>query len=147
MDAREMTRCANAMGRSDAVFVFGSNREGVHGAGAAKAAAKFYGAQRGEGEGYFGRSYAIPTKQYWHSESGLPLHVIAEHVERFLDFAHEHPELTFVVTRIGCGYAGYTDEQIAPLFVESPLHCQLPPAWLAVIRDLLRRPSERSEKR
>lgn len=111
-----------------AVFVFGSNRKGVHGAGAAAHAARYYGAKRGLGEGPAGRSYAIPTKDTW-QDVGLPLEEIRAHVERFLNYAGAHPLTVFVVTRIGCGYAGYTDAEIAPLFAGAPPNCKLPEGW------------------
>ena len=91
------------------VFVFGSNSQGMHGGGASLVAVKKFGAVMGQGEGLQGQSYAIP------SMDGLDS--LKEHVRTFIAFAKEHPELTFLVTRIGCGSAGYTDEDVAPLFV------------------------------
>lgn len=109
------------------IFVFGSNLAGRHGAGAALHARKYYGAVYGQGIGLQGSSYGIPTKD--HRIQTLPLDSIQVHVENFLRFAGEHPELTFEVTRIGCGLAGYTDHQIAPLFRGAPENCQLPDGW------------------
>lgn len=128
-DAAEIARCAELMKDPDAVFVFGSNAEGVHGAGAAKAAIR-YGAKRGIGDGPSGRTYAIPTKRTWR-EPGLSIEWIRVGVEGFLNYAICHPERVFVVTRIGCGYAGYHDRDIAPLFKDAPANCELPPAWRA----------------
>lgn len=91
------------------VFVFGSNSMGNHNGGAAKTAVKKFGAVMGQGEGLQGQSYAIP------SMDGLD--ALKEHVRTFIAFAKEHPELTFLVTRIGCGVAGYKDTDVAPLFV------------------------------
>jgi len=91
------------------VFVFGSNLAGMHGGGAAWIAYERFGAIMGQGVGLQGQSYAIPTMN-------LDLDTIARHVEEFIRFADHHPEMTFLVTRIGCGYAGFSDEQIAPLF-------------------------------
>lgn len=96
------------------VFVFGSNLAGRHGKGAAKAALDLHGAVRGQGEGMQGSSYAIPTKDA--KLKVLPLEEIRLHVFDFVSFAELHPELTFNVTKIGCGLAGYTPEEIAPLF-------------------------------
>jgi len=59
----------------------------------------------------------------------LPLHVIEQHVEKFLEFAWENPKLNFFVTKIGCGLAGYTEEQVAPMFREAPINCILPHGW------------------
>lgn len=94
------------------IFVFGSNVEGHHDGGAAHMAVCRFGAIEGQCEGLQGQSYAIPTMN-------LPIAAIARHVEEFIWFADQHPEMTFLVTRIGCGAAGYTDEQIAPLFARA----------------------------
>ena len=96
------------------IFVFGSNRSGIHGAGAAKYAHRNHGAIMGIGEGLMGDSYAIPTKD--DPNTTLSLSEIAQHVAIFLEHARSHPELTYRVTRIGCGYAGYKDQDIWPLF-------------------------------
>lgn len=90
------------------VFVFGSNRRGHHAGGAAAAAHRHFGAVWGEGDGLHGQSYAIDTM------SGLE--AMAANVARFLDFARTHPELTFLVTPIGCGIAGYAPSVVAPMF-------------------------------
>lgn len=100
------------------VFVFGANLAGRHGGGAAAEAERRFGAQMGVGWGYMGtpprHSFAIPTLDE-HFEV-LPLEEIARYVERFIQFVAEHPQLRFFITRVGCGIAGYRDEQIAPLF-------------------------------
>ena len=109
------------------IFVFGSNAKGVHGAGAATTAMWKYGAQYGTGEGRTGEAYAIPTKQTPYSRRSLAQ--IRLSVMVFLGYAEEHPELEFLVTRIGCGLAGYTDEQMAPMFATAPENCRFDPAW------------------
>ena len=91
------------------IFVFGSNLAGAHGGGAARIAVERFGAIMGQGVGLQGQSYAIPTMQ-----GGV--NTILPYVEEFIAFAKQHPELTFLVTRIGCGIAGFTPDQIAPLF-------------------------------
>ena len=111
------------------IFVFGSNRAGIHGAGAAKTARQRYGAKWGSGEGLQGNSYALPTKDA-HIQT-LPLRDIKRHVDVFLAFARSRPELSFFVTRIGCGLAGYCDAEIAPLFKGAPANCELPSGWEA----------------
>lgn len=98
--------------KSNEIFVFGSNLEGIHGGGAAMMASRKFGAVYGEGVGFHGQSYAIPTMH------GGPLH-IAPYVNDFIKFAKEHPELKFYVTRIGCGIAGYDDDEIGPLFKDA----------------------------
>jgi hypothetical protein len=109
------------------IFVFGSNRMGLHGGGAALYAQRFCGALMGYGEGLQGSSYGIPTKD--ESIRTLPLSAIAGHVRTFLEFARSRPDLTFFVTRIGCGLAGYVDEQIAPMFAGAPNNVELPTGW------------------
>ena len=91
------------------IFVFGSNLSGFHGGGAARLAYERFGAVWGLGVGLQGRSYAIPTMQ-----GGVE--TIKPYVDQFRDFALVHPEYKFLVTRIGCGIAGFTPKQIAPLF-------------------------------
>lgn len=94
------------------VFVFGSNLAGMHGGGAARVARLRFGAVMGKGVGMQGRSYAIPTMQ-----GGTE--TIRPYVNDFIAYAKEHPELTFLVTPIGCGIAGFEPEDIAPLFEEA----------------------------
>jgi len=91
------------------IFVFGSNLQGMHGGGAAWIAVERFGAIMGQGVGLQGQSYAIPTMQ------GGPS-TILPYVEEFIAFAKQHPELTFLVTKIGCGIAGFRPRDIAPLF-------------------------------
>lgn len=91
------------------VFVFGSNLEGIHGGGAALAAWLKFGAIWGQGVGLQGQSYGIPTMH-----GGVD--AIKPYVDEFVDFAKAHPELTFLVTKIGCGIAGFSFEEMAPLF-------------------------------
>ena len=106
------------------IFVFGSNLRGMHAGGAARAAYHKFGAVMGQGVGLQGQSYAIPTMQ-----GGVE--TIKSYVDEFIDFARQHPELTFLVTRIGCGIAGFRDEEIAPLFAETHQlsNVVLPPNW------------------
>ena len=93
------------------VFVFGSNEAGHHDGGAARQAFERFGAVYGQGRGLQGQSYAIPTMG--------SLESLERDVEEFIRFADAHPEMTFLVTRIGCGIAGYTDTQIAPMFASA----------------------------
>lgn len=91
------------------IFVFGSNLEGMHGGGAALIAFEKFGAIWGQGVGLQGNSYGIPTMQ-----GGVE--TILPYVDQFIEFAKTHTDLTFYVTKIGCGIAGFTIEEIAPLF-------------------------------
>lgn len=98
--------------RANEIFVFGSNLQGMHGGGAARMAYEKFGAIWGKGVGLQGQCYAIPTMQ-----GGVD--TIRPYVEEFVAFAKEHKELTFLVTPIGCGIAGFKAEDIAPLFKEA----------------------------
>ena len=97
--------------KENEIFVFGSNLQGMHGGGAARLAYEKFGAIWGQGVGLQGQSYGIPTMH-----GGVD--AIKPYVDEFIEFAKSHPELTFLVTRIGCGIAGFRDEEIAPLFKE-----------------------------
>lgn len=109
------------------IFVFGSNLAGRHGKGAALTALRKYGAEYGNGFGRQGDSWAIPTKdEHLHT---LPLSRIQAYVEAFIRYATWEPQLEFQVTRIGCGLAGYTDADIAPMFKNAPANCHLPEGW------------------
>ena len=112
MDKRRVTpELITQLGENE-IFVFGSNLAGMHGGGAAYIALKKFGAKLGQGVGLQGQSYGIPTMQ-----GGVE--TIAPYVDEFIAFAREHKELQFLVTRIGCGIAGFDAEEIAPLFVEA----------------------------
>jgi hypothetical protein len=120
---------------NNGVFVFGSNTAGVHGAGAAKTAFEFYGAVKGQGAGRMGHAYGIPTRAFMDSRlSTLPLPEIVPFIDEFLEHARSEPGLTFYVTRIGCGLAGYPDDVMADLFKDAPENCLLPGPWLSRIR-------------
>ena len=98
--------------KDNEIFVFGSNLEGMHGGGAARIAYNNFGAVWGQGVGLQGQSYGIPTMH-----GGVD--VIKPYVDEFINFAKSHPELKFLVTRIGCGIAGFRDEEMAPLFKDA----------------------------
>lgn len=112
---------------NNSIFVFGSNLAGRHGAGAALFARKKHGAIYGQGEGRQGNSYAIPTKASPYVR--LSLSGIEWYVNRFIQYAIDHPEETFEVTKIGCGLAGYKEENIVPMFANAPENCILPDGW------------------
>lgn len=103
--------CINTLAPNE-VFVFGSNLRDWHQGGAAKHAQRYFGAIWGQGVGLQGQSYAIPTMH-----GGVD--TIKPYVDDFIIFAQEHPELRCLVTRIGCGIAGFKDEEIAHLFREA----------------------------
>lgn len=100
----ELSRCE--------IFVFGSNLDGLHMGGAARTAYEEFGAEWGVGVGPTGRCYAIPTMQ-----GGIE--TIRPYVNDFIEYAKTHPNNRFLVTRVGCGIAGFTDKQMAPLFQEA----------------------------
>lgn len=111
------------------IFVFGSNEGGRHGAGAARYAHQFKGAQMGVGFGQTGMSFAIPTKTT-DVRHTLPLSFIRHYVMQFLEHARAHPGTSYQVTAIGCGLAGLKHEQIAPMFTRAPENCFFDTAWL-----------------
>lgn len=108
------------------IFVFGSNRQGRHGKGAALTAKRIYGAINGQAQGRQGNSYAIITKELRAGYPKVDIFEVKANVDLFLQYANEHPELTFLVTAIGCGLAGFKPAQIAPLFKGSPKNVVLP---------------------
>lgn len=116
------------------IFVFGSNERGIHGAGAAKQAIK-WGAKYGEGFGKFGQTYAIPTKD--RNIRTLSLSKIQSYVNLFLEDARNYfnygNQLTFLVTDIGCGLAGYTPEEIAPMFELTTPNIILPNSFKIIL--------------
>ena len=111
------------------IFVFGSNLQGAHGGGAARAAFERFGAVWGQGVGLQGRSYAIPTMHG-------PASSIKPYVDAFIEFARNHPESEFLVTRIGCGIAGFKDVDMAPLFKEAleVENVRLPQSFLDILQ-------------
>ena len=115
------------------IFVFGSNLSGIHGAGAAHYARHHHGAVLGVGKGPQGTSYALPTKGI--NISFMPLAEVEVHIDAFKDFAMDHPNVEFQVTQVGCGLAGFTKEQIAPLFKSSPSNCYFDLEWQPLLGD------------
>jgi hypothetical protein len=112
------------------IFVFGSNLSGMHFGGAAFVALRQFGAKLGRGVGLQGQSYAIPTMQ-----GGVD--TIRPYVDEFIAFAKAHPEYTFLVTPIGCGIAGFTADEIAPLFAHA-IHMDnvlLPESFAKIVND------------
>ena len=100
--------------KENEIFIFGSNLSGKHGRGAAKTALNKFGARWGQASGIQGQSYGIPTKD--RNMNVLNTNEISYHVEKFIKFAKSNPNLTFLVTEIGCGLAKFSPKQIAPLF-------------------------------
>lgn len=111
----------------DTIFVFGSNLAGRHGAGSAKHAYLYYGAKYGVGIGRTGNSYAIPTKDK--NLKVLSLSEINKYVQEFVKYAIANPDLKFEVVKIGCGLAGYSENEISPMFQNTPENVRLPEGW------------------
>lgn len=110
------------------VFCFGSNEAGRHGAGAALTAYKKHGARYGVSYGHVGDSFAIPTKDQ--DLKPLELWRIGQYVQGFLAYAAGHQrDLTFQVTQIGCGLAGFTAQEIAPMFKGATSNCLFDDLW------------------
>lgn len=103
------------------IFVFGSNLEGFHEGGAARTAYEYYGAEWGQGIGHFGQSYAIPTLYVPANGDFLEkidLVAIQFHIQDLYKYAKLHPELVFYVTKIGCGIAGFTIDEMKSIFIK-----------------------------
>lgn len=115
------------------IFVFGSNLAGRHGKGAALYARQHCGAIYGQGIGLQGNSYAIPTKD--ENIKTLPLSEIEKYVDQFNNFARDNKDMKFKLTPIGCGLAGYTPSDIAPLFENAPSNVILPDEFIEVLED------------
>lgn len=112
MAEREFTPERITSLRPNEIFVFGSNLGGFHGGGAAALAYRSFGAVWGQGEGLQGQSYALPTMVQTVAE-------MQPYVDRFIACAQMHPELKFYLTEVGCGIAGFTVNEVAPLFVKA----------------------------
>lgn len=110
------------------IFVFGSNLAGIHGVGAAQAARVYFGAQYGIGEGLTGKCYALPTKD--EKLNVRSLKDIHNSILKLKAIANENQNKTFYLTRIGQGYAGYTEDQIKPLVISSDLPPNIIPWWI-----------------
>lgn len=115
------------------IFVFGSNRQGRHGKGAALHALTNYEAVWGRAEGPQGNAYAIITKELRPNHPAVTLAEVKRGVDRFLAYARLQTQFDFKVSPIGCGLAGFTPEQIAPLFRSPPKNVKLPVEFLNVL--------------
>ncbi|KZX80563.1 hypothetical protein A3715_19375, partial [Oleiphilus sp. HI0009] len=116
---------------TDYIFVYGSNDKGLNGKGAALTGKKFYGAVDGIGEGISGRCYAIPTKDQ--DLNVKTLSEINESIGRFIEYAKDNSNDQFMLTRIGCGLAGYQDKEIISLLkkYELPKNIHVPGIWFS----------------
>ena len=107
--------------KENEIFVFGSNIQGNHAGGAARTAVEKFGAIMGQGVGLQGQSYAIPTME--------GLESLIKHVNEFIEFTKNNPQLTFYLTKVGCGIAGYEEHRIKPLFSDTPSNVIKPEGW------------------
>ncbi len=113
------------------IFVFGSNTEGIHGSGAARHAVDNCGAIFGQAEGLQGDSYAIVTKDLKMGTRSVSSRYIREQAQEFYQFAKDHPDWQFQLTAVGCGLAGFTNDEIAPMFAKCLKldNVDWPPEW------------------
>lgn len=100
--------------KDNEIFVFGSNTKGLHAGGAAYYASKLFGAEWGVSEGITGRAYAIPTCTP--AIEKVSVQDLKLSVDRFIQYATENNNFNFLVTPIGCGIAGWSAEEVAPMF-------------------------------
>lgn len=113
--------------KKNEVFVFGSNLAGRHAAGAAKVAHDHFGAVYGVGEGLIGQSYALPTldkKLQQRNDEQLTMSV-----RKLWKCAKENPDKVFLLTKVGCGIAGYDEEYMADKFKDAPGNIIKPKGW------------------
>lgn len=96
------------------IFVFGSNLQGRHGKGAALHAKLHYGAKNGVAEGLTGSAYALPTKNTPYKN--MSFEELSVHAEKFVIFSKQRQDLTFLLTKIGCGLAGFNEKEVSKLF-------------------------------
>ena len=113
--------------KPDEIFVFGSNLAGRHGAGAAKQARLSFGAEYGVGEGMTGQCYAFPTLDK--DLNKLPIDMLTESRNALYITCYQNPFKTFLLTKVGCGIAGYSEQYMRSLFKEPPLNLILPDDW------------------
>ena len=116
------------------IFVFGSNTRGIHGRGAALQAMKCFGARPGVGEGLTGDCYAFPTLNADYVLRILQLNKrthgeLWKSAEKFIQFATAHPDLTLLLTKVGCGLAGFSEEYMKSFFVDTPSNVVKPEGW------------------
>jgi len=100
--------------RDNQCILIGTNEAGIHDAGIARYAAGHWGARVGQGFGEMGQCFGLPTKDFWIRQ--LPLNVIAFYADRYIFWGSGEPQLEHLVTKVGCGLAGYTVPDIAPMF-------------------------------
>lgn len=131
----------NAIPYRGEVYVYSSNLAGIHDQGTAASAAQRFGAQWAKGVGRVGQSYGIPIANK--GLARLPLLIVRDEIDTFLDYARRRPNEHFFVTRIGCGpevgfveHAAFRDEQIAPFFTLVPSNCSLPERWRPYVDDV-----------
>lgn len=101
------------------VILVGTNKDGKHGKGLANFAMNNFGLPYGVARGHFGQSYAIVTKKNFWQERSSTLEEIKYEVDLFVEYAKLNPNLIFKVTLLGTNLAGYSVEEIAPLFKEA----------------------------
>lgn len=112
------------------IFIFGSNTAGKHGAGAALQARLSWGAKWGIGEGITGQCYAFPTLDGSNSQlTQLPIEALVASRDRLYSTCAQHTDKIFLLTKVGCGLAGYPEETMRGLFVDPPANLILPLDW------------------
>ena len=117
------------------VFVFGSNLIGYHSGGASLVAMQRFGAVWGQAEGPQGQCYAIPVDIRGEAVENVSAYM-KRHIDKFLVYAKAHPELFFLVIRVGCGNAGFDEEFVAPFFKEAMTmdNVSLPKSFVEILK-------------
>ena len=111
---------------ANTIFVFGSNPEGRHGAGAAKIAREQFGAIYGQGEGLQGNAYALPTKDLRvkknNSLRSIPPEQIIESIKKLYETARQNPNKQFKIAYRNTDKAslnGYTGLEMIDMFLKA----------------------------
>lgn len=113
------------------VFVFGSNYAGNHAGGAARQAHDDFGAEMGIGEGLTGACYAFPTLESDMNRRGRRGLEMSRN--RLYSTARALPDMQFLLTKVGCGIAGYPEDEMKSLFADAPENVILPEDWAVAI--------------
>ena len=126
---RHTTECIDTLADNE-VFVFGSNRNGNHYGGAARIAYERFGAEWGVGEGHTGQSYALPTLD--ENMEKVTEDELIDSFAKMLGYADDNRQLTFLVTKVGCGIAGWDIEDVRRCFWKGAAAVSPDPEWRGI---------------
>ena len=109
------------------IIVFGSNLNGNHSGGLAKECVEKYNAKDGVGEGHTGQCYAFPTlDKDMHQVTEIQLQ---QSVQKLISFANNSTGSIILLTKVGCGIAGFKEKDIKEYFKDLPANIIKPKGW------------------